>query len=171
MKLTHTIPLIIATACFAITGCNKKSGGTDAGGTPPKAVDEKTAIANFKTDIEGAKKWMESQDKAASADPVKGMEMVGAMVAKFKGIKTDGLPADLKATWGEMTGVMSEFGDLFKGLPKVDPAKPDEAMKAFGELMPKMMAIQAKGEPIAKKLEELGTKYGIDLKKVGPGGK
>ncbi len=31
MKLTHTIPLIIATACFAITGCDKKNGA-DSGG-------------------------------------------------------------------------------------------------------------------------------------------
>ena len=42
-------------------------------------------------------------------------------------------------------------------------------MKAMGELMPKMMAIQAKMEPAAKKLEEVGKKYGLDMTKVAPG--
>jgi len=171
MKITHTIPLIIAAACFAITGCDKKTGGADSGGAKPPVVDEKTALANFKSAVESTTKWVEEKQKTDGADPVKGVAMVGEIVAKFKSIKTDGLPADLKAAWSEMAGVMTEFGALFKGLPKMDPAKPDEGMKAFGEMMPKMMAIQAKGEPIAKKLEELGNKYGIDLKKVGPGGK
>ena len=136
----------------------------------PPVMDEKTALANFKTEIESTAKWIEEKQKTAGADPAAGIAMVGEIVSKFKSIKTDGLPADLKATWGEMTGVMAEFGDIFKGLPKPDPAKPDEAMKAFGEIMPKMMAVQGKIEPIAKKLEELGKKYGLDLSKVAPGG-
>ena len=157
MKLIHNIAIVVATALFTLTGCNK-------------APDEKTALANFKTEVESTSKWVEEKQKTDGADPVKGMAMVGEIVSKFKSIKTDGLPADLKATWGEMTGVMAEFGDIFKGLPKPDPAKPDEAMKAFGEIMPKMMAVQGKIEPIAKKLEELGKKYGLDLSKVAPGG-
>ena len=158
MKLIHNIAIVVATALFTLTGCNK-------------APDEKTAIANFKTEIESTTKWMEEKQKDAGADPVKGTAVVGEIVAKFKSIKTDGLPADLKAAWGEMAGVMTEFGEVFKGLPKVDPAKPEDAMKAFGEIGPKMMAIEEKGKPIAKKLEELGKKYGIDMSKVGPGSK
>ena len=94
--------------------------------------------------------------------------MVGEIVTKFKGIKTDGLPADLKGAWGEMTVVMTEMGDIFKGMPTAKPDKPEDAMKAMGEIMPKMMAIQAKMEPAAKKLEEVGKKYGLDMTKVAP---
>ena len=157
MKITHIIPLIIAAACFAFTGCNK-------------APDEKTAIANFKAEIEGTTKWMEEKQKAAGADPMAGIAMMGEMVNKFKAIKTDGLPADLKAAWSEMTAVVSELGDVFKGLPKLDPAKPEEMGKAMESVGPKMMAVMAKGDPIAKKLEEVGKKYGLDMKKIGPGG-
>lgn len=42
-------------------------------------------------------------------------------------------------------------------------------MKAFGKIMPKMMALQAKVEPIGRKLEEVGKNYGIDLSKVASG--
>ncbi len=170
MKLIHLIPLLLATACFAANEPDKVPGAADAVGTASVTVEEKAALANFKTEIESTTKWIEDKQKTDGADPVKGIAMIGEIVAKFKDIKTEGLPADLKTAWSEMTGVITEFGDLFKGLPKINPEKPDEAMKSFGEIMPKMMALQTKGEPIAKKLEEVGKKYGLDLKKVGPGG-
>ena len=44
-------------------------------------------------------------------------------------------------------------------------------MKAMTDIGPKMMGIMAKAEPIVKKLEETGKKYGLDMSKVGPGGK
>jgi hypothetical protein len=132
-------------------------------------VDEKTALANFKTEVENVGKWIEEKQKTAPADPAAGMAMMGEMVAKFKSIKTDGLPADLKGTWGEMSGALTEMSDLFKGMPTSKPDKPEDAMKALGEIMPKMMAMQAKIEPIGKKLEELGKKYGLDLSKIGQG--
>jgi hypothetical protein len=156
MKLILTFAVVVATCLFTLTGCNK-------------APDEKAALANFKTEVENTTKWMEENDKAAKTDPVQGLAKVGELVAKFKSIKTDGLPADLKAAWGEMTGLMTEFGDVFKGI-KIDPAKPEDAMKVFAEIGPKMMALEEKGKPVAKKLEELGKKYGLDLKKIGPGG-
>ena len=68
-----------------------------------------------------------------------------------------------------MGGVMTELADLFEGMPTTKSDKSDEAMKAFGEITPKMMALQAKVEPIGKKLEEAGKKYGIDLSKVASG--
>ena len=174
MKLVHTIPLVIATACLALAGCDKKPGTADSGAAPkdsgsaPKVVDEKTAIANFKTEVEGVTKWIEEKQKTVAADPAAGMTMVGEIVTKFKGVKTDGLPADLKGAWGEMTVVMTEMGEVFKGMPTAKPDKPEDAMKAMGEMMPKMMAIQAKMEPAAKKLEEVGKKYGLDMTKVSP---
>ena len=168
MKLIHTLPLVIATACLAFSGCDKKPGAADSSAAP-KVVDEKTAIANFKSEVEGVTKWIEEKQKSASADPAAGMAIVGEIVAKFKGIKTDGLPADLKSAWGEMGGVMAEMGEIFKGMPTSKPDKPEDAMKAMGELMPKIMGIQAKMEPAAKKLEEVGKKYGLDMSKVAPG--
>jgi hypothetical protein len=39
----------------------------------------------------------------------------------------------------------------------------------MGDLMPKMMAVMAKGDPVAKKLEEIGKKYGLDMKNLAPG--
>ena len=95
-----------------------------------------------------------------------GMTAMGEMIGKFKAVKTDGLPADIKGAWGEMTAVFGELGDIFKALP-VDKAGDQEAMmKAMGELLRKLIAMQSKIEPAAKKLEELGKKYGIDLSKL-----
>ncbi len=152
MKLTHILPAIIATAIFTFTGCNK-------------APDEKTALANFKADVEGFAKWADEKGKAAKSDPAAGMKMMGELVDKLKAIKTDGLPADLKGAWGEFSGVLGEMADIFKGV-KLD--KPDDAMKVMGDLMPKITAVQGKLEPVMKKLTEVGKKYELDMTKVGP---
>jgi hypothetical protein len=158
MKHLKITALLAAAITFTFTACNK-------------AVDEKTAIANFKAEVEGVTKWADEKSKASSADPMAGMSAVGEIVGKFKAIKTDGLPADLKAAWGEMTVVLGEMGDIFKNMPKIDASKPEDMGKMMEDFMPKMMAIQAKMEPVGKKLEELGKKYDIDLKKVANGGK
>ena len=168
MKLLHLIPLFIATACLAGNDSDNKPNATVS--TVQVTADEKTALEKFKAEIESTTKWIEEKQKTAGADPVAGIAMIGEIVTKFKAIKTDGLPADLKTAWGEMAGLIVEFGDVFKALPKMDPAKPEEGMKAFGEIMPKLTAVMTKGEPISKRLEEIGKKYGLDLKKVGPGG-
>ena len=167
MKTIHTLATLAIT-CLAFTACEKKADtGAAASSSSAPVVDEKTAIANFKTEVEAAVKWMEEKQKTTQTDPVAGMAAMGEMIGKFKAVKTDGLPADLKGAWGEMTGVLGEMGDIFKGLPTAQPANPEDAMKAVGELMPKLMAMQGKIEPVAKKLEELGKKYGLDLSKVG----
>lgn len=175
MKLIHTLPLVIATACLTFSGCDKKPGTADSGAAP-KVVDEKTTIANFKVEVENFGKWAEEKGNAAQSDPMSGLAMMGELSGKFKSIKTDGLPADLKGAWGEMGGVLGEMADLFKDIkiPKTD--KPEDAQKALAEMAPKMMEImpklqvvQAKAEPIVKNLKEIGTKYGLDMSKVGPG--
>ena len=195
MKRTQITALFAATIVLAFTGCDKKPGNADSGAAP-KVTDEKNgmitftgvtpntslgdttgsgsdteknAIANFKTEVESVGKWIEEKQKSVQTDPAAGMAMMGEMVGKFKAIKTDGLPADLKGAWGEMGGVMTEMGEIFKGMPTAKPDKPEDAMKAMGELMPKIMAIQSKMEPAAKKLEEVGKKYGLDMSKVAPG--
>ena len=171
MKLTHFISLLIASTCLAGTDTDKKIGAADSVTTASVTADENAAIATFKGAVESMTKWIEEKQKTAAADPTAGIAMIGELVAKFKDIKADGLPEDLKTAWGNMVGVVKELGDIFKGLPKLDPAKPDEMMKALSAIAPKMMAMQPKLEPIVKKLEEVGKKYGLDLKKLGPGGK
>lgn len=164
MKTNPALILAAAATFLTLTGCDKKP----AGGAAPAVVDEKTAIANFKAEVEGFSKWAEAQ-KPATNDPSSMVTAIGEVITKFKGIRTDGLPADLKGAWGEMGGVLTEMGDIFKGMPKMDAAKPEDLGKVMGEIMPKMMAIQAKMEPVGKKLEELGKKYGLDLSKVAQG--
>jgi hypothetical protein len=164
MKI-QSIPAIVAIAAsLALMGCDKKPAG---GGAP--VVDEKTAIANFKAEVESVGKWIEEKQKTEPADPAAGAAMMGEVIGKIKAVKTDGLPADLKDAWGEMGVVLTEMGELFKGMPTGATDKPEDAMKALGEMMPKMMAMQAKMEPISKKLEEVGKKYGLDMSKVAPG--
>ena len=169
MKMTHLLPALFATACFAASDSNTKPALTDPLAAELTEGDEKTAVANFKDAIEATTKWMEEKQKTAN-DPMAGIAMMGEMVTKFKGIKTDGLPTDLKAAWGDMVGVVEELGGIFKGMPKLDATKPEEMQKVMGDLMPKMIAVMTKADSIAKKLEEVGKKYGLSLGKLGPGG-
>lgn len=170
MKIKSTLTLVAVAACFTLTGCDKKpaTGGSESN-PAPAVVDEKTAIANFKSDVESASKWIEEKQKSVVSDSAAGVALMGEIIAKLKAIKTDGLPADLKGAWSDMGGVMTEMGDIFKNMPPKTPEKPEDAMKAMGEIMPKMMALQAKMEPAAKKLQEVGVKYGLDMSKVAPG--
>jgi hypothetical protein len=143
-------------------------GGKDPVPAGPVVVDEKTALANFKTEIETAGTWIEEKQKSMPGDPA---AMVGEVIGKLKAVKTAGLPADLKGAWADMNAALGELGEVFKGMPKMDALKPEEMRKVMEDLMPKLMAIQAKVEPVAAKLQEIGMKYGLDMKKVAPGGK
>ncbi len=169
MKLHLLTFLVFTISSVAFAADENVAPSITAAPAAPTTTEEKTALANFKTQIEEAGKWIEEKQKTAAADPTAGIAMVSEIIARLKAIKTDGLPADLKAAWGEMGGVLTEMGEVFKGfqVPKTD--KPEDAMKALGEIMPKLMAIQGKMEPISKKLQEVGTKYGLDMKKVAPG--
>lgn len=176
MKQLKTSALLAAAISFAFTACDKKSAEADTGqpvnpAPKPAVVDEKTALANFKTEVETVGTWIEEKQKSVGTDPAAGMAMVGEIVGKFKAVKTDGLPADLKGAWGDMNAVLGEMGDVFKSMPKIDASKPEEMGKLMQDFMPKMVAIQAKVEPAAKNLQEIGTKYGLDMKKVAPGNK
>ncbi len=171
MKPIHTLPVLILAGSLAFTGCDNKPTVADGPGKPAAQVSEADAIANFKKEVEGIVKWEEDSKKTTPPnDPAAGMAMMTAMIAKFQAVSTNGLPADLKGPWGEFTGVLGELGTLVKGMPKISKDKPDDGMKAMMEMLPKMMELQTKVEPIVKKLSEVGKKYGLDaLDKVGPG--
>jgi hypothetical protein len=145
--------LATVTLCLALAGCNK-------------APDEKTAIANFKADIETVGKWMDEKQKSKPADPLAAMGLMNEMVGKVRGIRTEGLPADLKTAWDETSVLFGEMAEIFKGMPTAESKNPADAMKALGEIVPKMTALQSKMNPASKKLEEVGKKYGLDLKKI-----
>jgi phage-related minor tail protein len=180
MKTNPALILAAAATFLTLTGCDKKpAGGAADPQAAPAVIDEKTAIANFKTEVEAFSKWAEEKGKAVSGagatDPMAGIAMMGEITGKFKGIKTDGLPTDLKSAWTDMSGVMSEIADVFKDIKIPKAEKPEDAQKLMAEFFPKMMeigpkmdAIGKKAEPIMNKLKEVGTKYGIDMSKVGP---
>lgn len=167
MKTLRTFTIVIIAGSLAFSGCDKKPGGGDTSGA---RVSEADTIANFKKSVEAVVKWeQDSKKDVKQNDMTAGVAMMNEMIGKFQGISTDGLPADLKQSWVDFTGVLGELGTVLKGMPKIAPDKPEEGMKAMMELMPKMMALQTKVDPIVKKLSEVGKKYGIDdLEKVGP---
>ena len=167
MKLIKFPALLALAIPFAFTACKKKS--TDSNSGKPTVLDEKTAIANFKGEIQSAGKWIEEKQKSAGRNPTDGAKLVGDIVARLQRIPTDGLPAELKAAWGEMGGVLSEMSETFKTMPKPDASKPADTGRMMREFMPKMIAIQGKVQPVAKKLEDIGRKYGLDMTKVNPG--
>ena len=134
-------------------------------------MDEKTALANFKTGVETIGTWIEEKQKAAGSDPSAKRAIVGEIVGKLQAVKTDGLPAELKGAWDEMNVVLAELGEVCKTMPEIDAAKPEEMGSLMQDFLPKIVAIQTKVEPVAKKLQDVGVKYGLDLKKVAPGGK
>lgn len=161
---------------LAFTACDKKTtdraSGKPADPAPkPAAVSEKIAIANFKAEVEAVGTWIEEKRDSIGNNRAAGMAMVGEIIGKLKVVRTDGLPAELKAAWGEMNAALAEMAGVLKDMPKIDASKPEEMGKLMQDFLPKMMAIQAKVEPVAKKLQEAGMKYDLDMKKVAPGGK
>ena len=171
MKLHLLTSFVLATSSLAFAAGDNAAPGANAApaAAAPVTPEEKAAISNFKTQIEETSKWIEEKQKEVTTDPAAGIALVGDIIAKLKAIKSDGLPTDLKDAWGEMTVVLGEMGEVFKGMPKMDGTKPEEMQKVMGEFLPKMMAIQGKVAPVSKKLKELGTKYGVEMGKVAPG--
>lgn len=165
MTAPQTCATLAAAFAFAFSACDKKVPDAQAGSTPPPAAnDEKTAIANFKSEVESVGKWIDEKQKTPPTGPAEGMAMMRDIIARLKSIKTDGLPADLKSAWDEMSVILSDMGEVVKTMP----SKPQDEAKAMSEMMPKMMAIQARIEPAAKKLKEAGGKYGIKMDNVVP---
>jgi hypothetical protein len=165
LRLTGILTLL---ACLSPIGF----AADQAAPAPNSATPgEKTAIDAFKTSVEDVGKWIEEKEKTVAGYPAAGIAMAGDMIARFKGIRTDGLPSDLKAAWGEMGVLLGEMGEIIKNTPKFDGAKPEELGQVRQAILPEMMAVQDKVEPVAKKLQELGAKYGVDMKRFAPGGK
>jgi len=174
MKLTHGLSLIIATACLPLTGCSK-------------AVDEKTAIANFKTDLENISQSFNEKLKSVASDtfigdpapsigdpapsigdPVRFSASIAEIFSNFKAVKTDGLPADLKSAWSDARAAMGEMSDLFKKFADLKSQNTDDVMKSVfsGEIWPKFQVFKAKARPAMMQFVEVGKKYGLDRSKI-----
>jgi hypothetical protein len=144
----------------------------------PGILRADAALDAFKKDMEALEAYTKEQEAAAKTNPMAGIAMIRNIVAKLKAVKTEGLPADLKAGYGEFVAVIAKMGDLFAGWP--DKAEDMQTfivkkmgedpkfMEVFGE---KMAGLEKEMQPAIAKLSELGKKYGFEgLDKLGPGG-
>ncbi len=135
------------------------------------------ALDGFKKEMEALEAYTKQQEAALKENPMGGIAMIRNMIGKIKAVKTDGLPDDLKAGFGDFVTAISKVGDIFKDWPE----KPEEMMafvqkkaaedpkfmEAFGE---KMAGIEKEMQPAIEKLDALGKKYGLDnLGSLAPG--
>ena len=156
MKLRIVLTTLTAALTLAFSGCSKSE------------ADEKAAVESFKQEAKGLEAWMEEKKKGLATNPMAGLAMMKELVAKLKAMKSEDLPEDLKAAWGDfvtkiskMEGLLAEIGTDPTALIKKAQEDP-KFMQTFGE---KMQALEAEVRPAAQKLAEVGKKYGIE--KIG----
>jgi hypothetical protein len=163
-----TIRLIILALAVALTSL--QPGRSHA--------QDDAALEAFKKEMLALEAYTKEQEAAVKANPMGGIAMIRNIVTKLKSVKTDGLPADLKAGYGEFVAIISKMGDLFNGWPEKAEdmqafivkkmGEDPKFMDAFGE---KMVALEKEMKPAIEKLDGLGKKYGFEgLNKLAPGG-
>ena len=153
------------------TACDKKEEGGSSGGGGG-AVSEKDALARLKTDMLA----MKAESETMKPDPGNPMGMLGplrSMLDKIVTLKTDGLPADLKAALIEAQAKVATAKEMFKDVPNVsdmkaltekltaDPALAAKLQKTMTEDLPKVMEAVV---PAMDKVGEVAKKYGLDVK-------
>jgi len=173
--------LTAAAAGMALPACKKdeaesksgdagKTGGTTGGATAGSGkIDEKAALEVFKAQALAMKAWAE-KNEPDKTNPAAGMAMIGQMVEQMKGLKTEGLPADLKTAVANMVTAMGKMEDAIKDFPK-DPegfmkfmTEKATADPEFGtKFQAKMETVGKEVEAAGKALKEAGDKYGLDL--------
>lgn len=162
-----TIRLIIVALAVALTSLLPA----------PLHAQDAAALDAFKKEMVAIEAYTKEQEATLKDNPMAGIAMIRNIVGKLKAVKTDGLPADLKAGYGDFVTVMVKMGDIFKGWPdkpeqmvefiQKKAAEDPKFMESFGE---KMAALEKEVEPAIKKLDELGKKYGLEgLNKLAPG--
>ena len=153
MKISHLLIVAISAASLSISGCSKSE------------AEQKAAVENLKKEVEGIDVWMKEKGKALLSDPKSGMAAMSEMVAKFKAIKSENLPDDLKSAWGDfvtkfdqMSVVMAEIaGDPMETAKK---ALTDPAFRQ--NTLARVKTITEEMKPIAERLKVTGQKYGIE---------
>ncbi|MEO6785979.1 MAG: hypothetical protein ABI318_07585 [Chthoniobacteraceae bacterium] len=159
MKTKRTMFMAIALAFAFIT---------------PLRADE--ALDGFKKEMTGIEAFIKEQEAGLKTNPMAGIAMIRDIVAKLQAVKTDALPADLKAGFAEFVVAISKMGEMFKGWPEKAEemqafivkkiGEDPKYMDAFGE---KMAALEKDMAPAVAKLDALGKKYGLDMSKLAPG--
>ena len=162
-----------------LSACNKEEVKTETGksveagkaavGTVAGKMDEKAALAAFKAQAVALKEWA-LKNEPDKTNPAAAIGMIGQMIEKLKGLKTDGLPADLKTAVNNMIAATGKMADVTKDFPKdqegfmkfmTEKATADPTFgQKFGE---QMSAIGKEVETAGNALKEAGKKYGIDL--------
>jgi hypothetical protein len=168
MKFTRLITAACAATAIFFTACDKKDGGSASSGG---AVSEKDALARLKTDMLALKAETESM-KPDPANPMGMLAPLKGMLNKIIALKTDGLPADLKAALIEAQAKVTAAKEMFKDVPDVsdmqalnekltaDPALAAKLQKAMTEDLPKVM--QAVG-PAMNNVGEVAKKHGLNI--------
>jgi hypothetical protein len=142
-------------------------------------AQDAAAMEAFKKEMLAIEAYTKEQEAGAKENPLAGVAMIRNIVGKLKAVKTEGLPADLKAGFAEFVTVIAKMGDMFAGWPDkaeemqtfITKKMTDDPqyMEKFGE---KMAALEKEMQPAIQKLDELGKKYGLEgLNKLAPGDK
>jgi hypothetical protein len=163
MKISHFLAATLAASSMFLASCDKKGGDSSSGGSGGAAVSEKEALENFKKSALEIKAM--SKAGKDDKDPMAQMAMVKPMLAKMQAIKTDGLPADLKAAWADMKVKVAEMADIMKDMPDKKEEIMAWAQKKFTDpaIAAKMQKMGDEGKAAGEKLKEVGKKYNLDM--------
>src|SRR5262245_11625103 len=103
-----TIRLILLTLAVALTSLQ-----------PARIqAQDAAALEAFKKEMLTLEAFVKQQEAAAKDNPLAGVPMIRGIVSKLKAVKTEGLPADLKAGYEGFVAVISKMADLFKDWPE-----------------------------------------------------
>jgi len=172
MKLTTLLTAACAASTILLTACDDKpaagaassGSSTSSGGGAASGGDALAALKKTADEINADAKAMEgTKDQNAQ------LGMMKKLFSKLQGIKTAGLPADLKEALTAVQGKLGPINEIFAGLPDkmedmaklaTDPAMVEKLQKVGTEI-PKLMDEMG---PLMEKLAEVAKKHGVNLK-------
>jgi hypothetical protein len=141
--------------------------------------EEKAAISKFeaellatKAEVEGI---MKEGNEAAAQNPLAALVPMKALCNKIQQVKGEGLPAELKTAWTDMSGSFAKMAEIFKDFPdkpsemeawivKTVGTDPVALQKWQTDFQTNLMKVQADGDVAVKKFNEVAPKYGLDPK-------
>lgn len=140
----------------------------------PTVPVEGSSLEVYKRSIHDIKVFME--ERQGETDSVKALEHLRSLVTRISAVKTEGLPTDLATSFAAVRDAMQQIQTTFDALPvpvdqfekwmAAQATKGDaavaEAQKKMDTFVQTMTAIQKEIEPAAKKMNEVGARYGID---------
>ena len=122
------------------------------------------AVQTFKKDLANVGAFFEEAKPKNSAEK---LIIIRQACAKLKAVKTEGLPADLKAAYGDLVIVVGKAEEALKEFPEkaqevsevLQKKNADPAAKAeFGK---KMQVLRLEANPLTEKFLEACKKYGL----------